>query len=524
MNWFDDVWTKEVFANFMAAKIVNPSFPEVNHELRFLTAHHPRAYSVDRTLGANQIRQPLENLRYAGTLYGAIIYQKAPVVMRHLENRVGESEFREGMREYLAAYAYGNATWPDLIAILDRRTEQDLVAWSKVWVEEAGRPTVSIIRQETDVLVQQQDPLGGGRLWPQTLTVLAGDSQNYTATVVESNQSVVHIAGIADAKFILPNGSGVEYGSFILDQQSQLYLIDNVTSFDSSLVRGAIWITLWDQVLEQRLDPREFLDAVLGALPREQDEQLVSRLLGYLSGVYWRFLPAEIRSGLSAEIEELLWAQVESERSQSSRSAFYSAYRSLAISTDGVARLRRLWQGDEEVTGLPLSEVDKINLASELAIRGVPDSVEILTRQEELIENPDRLARFLFLRDSLAQQSEVRSRFFDSLRFEENRSREAWVGTGLDNLHHPLRAESAEQYILPALELIEEIQATGDIFFPARWLSATLGSHTSVMAAETVMGFLNQSESLSPRLRLKVLQSADGVFRSAKVLHGWSND
>ena len=36
MRWFDDVWMKEVFANFMAAKIVNPSFPEVNHDLRFL--------------------------------------------------------------------------------------------------------------------------------------------------------------------------------------------------------------------------------------------------------------------------------------------------------------------------------------------------------------------------------------------------------------------------------------------------------------------------------------------------------
>ena len=73
---------KEFFANFMAAKIVNPSFPEVNHDLRFLYAHYPAAYDVDRTAGANPIRQPLENLNEAGSLYGAIIYQKAPVMMR----------------------------------------------------------------------------------------------------------------------------------------------------------------------------------------------------------------------------------------------------------------------------------------------------------------------------------------------------------------------------------------------------------------------------------------------------------
>ena len=53
MRWFNDVWMKEVFANFMAAKIVNPSFPEVNHELRFLLSHYPAAYEVDRTPGAN---------------------------------------------------------------------------------------------------------------------------------------------------------------------------------------------------------------------------------------------------------------------------------------------------------------------------------------------------------------------------------------------------------------------------------------------------------------------------------------
>ena len=55
MRWFNDVWMKEVLANFMAAKIVNPRFPQVNHELRFLLRHYPAAYQVDRT-GRRQSR------------------------------------------------------------------------------------------------------------------------------------------------------------------------------------------------------------------------------------------------------------------------------------------------------------------------------------------------------------------------------------------------------------------------------------------------------------------------------------
>ena len=92
MKWFDDVWLKEVFANFMAAKIVNPTFPEIDHELRFFLQHYPPAYEVDRTAGANPIRQELANLREAGSLYGPIIYQKAPIVMRQLEQILGAED------------------------------------------------------------------------------------------------------------------------------------------------------------------------------------------------------------------------------------------------------------------------------------------------------------------------------------------------------------------------------------------------------------------------------------------------
>ncbi len=142
MRWFNDVWMKEVMANFMAAKIVNPSFPEVDHELRFLLAYYPGAYTIDRTAGANPIRQPLANLNEAGSLYGNIIYDKAPIIMRQLEQILGERVFRDGLREYLKKFAYSNATWLDLVKILDDRTPENLAAWSRAWVEQRGRPQI----------------------------------------------------------------------------------------------------------------------------------------------------------------------------------------------------------------------------------------------------------------------------------------------------------------------------------------------------------------------------------------------
>ncbi|MFN2313573.1 MAG: M1 family metallopeptidase, partial [Bacteroidales bacterium] len=119
MKWFDDVWLKEVFAGYMSDKIVGPDFPDINHDLRFLLSRYPAAYSVDRTRGTNPVIQELGNMKDAGSLYGAIIYNKAPIVMRQLEKLAGEENMREALQIYLKEYSWNNARWDDLTAIIE---------------------------------------------------------------------------------------------------------------------------------------------------------------------------------------------------------------------------------------------------------------------------------------------------------------------------------------------------------------------------------------------------------------------
>ncbi len=523
MNWFDDVWTKEVFANFMAAKIVHPSFPDIDHELRFLMAHHPSAYGVDRTRGANPIRQPLENLREAGSLYGAIIYQKAPIVMRHLEARVGEDTFRDGLREYLETFSYGNATWPDLIEILDRRSPEDLASWSRVWIEEPGRPTIAVTIDGADVVLEQIDPAGLGRVWPQTLHVRVAREEGDTLVALELGDEPAVVSGVGGERlrYVLPNGSGLEYGLFSLDEASLGYLVEHAGSLDDGRVRGTAWVTLWDQVLEGRLDPGTFLDVALPALAAEEDELNLGRILGYVSTAYWRLLEPAERARRAPAVEAAIWGGVESDRPVTARASFLGSFRDVVLSPDGVGRLRRLWAGEEVVVGLPLSEGDQTALAGALAVRGVEGWAEILDEQAARIANPDRKARFDFVRPSLDADPSVREAFFRSLAEPSNREREPWVLEGLGHLHHPLRAEASSDLIRPALDMVEEIKRTGDIFFPGRWLGATLGGHNEVEAAEAVRRFLDETPQLPSRLRGKVLQSADMVWRAAAIVHGW---
>ena len=525
MNWFDDLWTKEVFANFMAAKIVHPSFPEVNHDLRFFLAHHDTAYGVDRSAGANPIRQPLENLREAGSLYGPIIYQKAPIVMRQLETLVGPDLFRGGLREYLQTFRYGNATWPDLIDILDRRADAGLAAWSQAWVDEPGRPVVTTeilddTRRADQLRVSQGDPDGRGRLWPQQLELLLSYDEGDVRTPLSLSGASASLGweGRARPNFVLPNASGIEYGHFRLDPGSVDYLMSNLPDLEDPLTRGIVWVTLWDGVLDGAIAPTDWFELLLRGLAAETVEQNTQRILDYLGTTFWTFLDDDRRRQNAPRVEAALWSALADAATPTLRAAYFRAWRRIVLSDAGLERMRRIWEEQEDVPGVPLSESDFTALAEELAVRGVAGAEDILEHQADRIENPDRLARFTYVRSALSADPGVREVFFDGLRDPANREREPWVLAAVGYLHHPLRAAHATRFVRPSLELLGEIQRTGDIFFPSGWLDATLGGHNSDEVADTVRGFLDGLDPDYPRrLREKILQSADMLFRSARI-------
>jgi len=201
---------------------------------------------------------------------------------------------------------------------------------------------------------------------------------------------------------------------------------------------------------------------------------------------------------------------------QTLKSVWFGAVRDMALTPATIEWLTRVWREEDTVPGLTLAETDYIRLAEEIAIRGVPDAGSILDRQVERTKNPDRKAQLLFVRPALSASTAERDAWFASLADVANRRREPWVLEGLRYLHHPLRAGASEKFIEPSLVLLREIQRTGDIFFPKRWMDGTLGSYQSRSAAATVRAFLDRQPPDYPeRLRRIVLSSADDLFRAA---------
>lgn len=525
MQWFNDVWLKEVFANFMAAKIVNPSFPDINHELRFLLAHQPSAYGEDRSEGAHPIQQPLENLKDAGTLYGRIIYQKAPVVMRQLESLTGEQTFQEGLREYLQTFSFGNATWDHLVDILDRKSELDLRQWSQIWVKEAGMPALSTEWDQADGKItsfqlRQEKTSSSGAYWPQrtTIALIYPDSiLQHDVSIQGAVTKVSDFLGLPAPQAILPNASAISYGYFRLEEGSIDFLLEEVANLRDPVLRGAASLALYEEYLRgnQRLR-NTYVSSLMNSIQKEGETLNRQLLLTQLTTLFQHFLSEQESARLAPALEALLWNNLEKSADAAAKRAYFNAYQTIALSSQAVDRLQKVYENKLVINGLPLSESDRNDLACELALRLPEQADAILEKEIAATRNPDRQKRLTFIRPALSPDSSVRDQFFESLKQAENRNIEPWVLDALSYLHHPLRAQASEKYILPSLEMMEEIQATGDIFFPRRWVGATLSGHQSPAAAVTVRQFLADRPDYPYRLRNKILMGADLLFRAAE--------
>ncbi len=523
MQWFNDVWMKEVFANFMADKITQVAVANSNYDLKFVLDHYPAAYEIDRTAGANPIRQPLANLQDAGSLYGSIIYHKAPIMMRQLERLMGPEPFRQGLQEYLKKYAHGNASWPDLIAILDARTPADLQAWNQVWVNQPGRPLFTYELQAqagkiTQLTLTQRAEDGSARLWPQLFELLlvypGGRTRELTVNMDQSTVTLPQAAGEPVPDFILFNSTGLGYGVFPVAPQ----LPAQIATLANPVARAAAYINLHENMLNgQVLAPAQLLAICRQNFTREPEELNLRLLTTQASDIFWKLLSPAQRSALGPALEQAVWQALQQNPSANAKKLLFKTYQSIALTPAAQTRLYEVWQTQRPPAGVKLTEDDYTALALALAVRDYP-APQLLTQQLARIQNADRRRRLQFLMPALAPDVATRDAFFAGLHERPNRAKEAWVASALGYLHHPLRQATSEKYLPESLALLEEIQRTGDIFFPFAWLEATLGAYQTPTAAATVRAFLLAHPDYNPKLRAKLLQAADDLFRAEKLL------
>lgn len=527
MRWFDDLWLKEGFATFMAARMQSEVDPQSNAWKTFYLRNKPVAYATDATLGTTPVWQALGNLDQAKSNYGPIVYNKAPSVLRQLEYLVGPAAFQRGVQAFLRTHRYGNATWQELLRAIGTASGRDLNAWGKQWMLRPGMP---IVQQQVRVvngriarlaLVQRpaQPGLSGRGAWPLKMQVLlyrAGAAPVRLPVELRGDTTVVAAAAGAPAPdFVYANDGDYGYAIVLPDSASVQWLEAHIESVHDDFLRAMLLGSLWDLVREAQLDPLRYARMAMRALPGERDEQLAGTLVGRLTTSLTRYGQTEAREALLPPVEALLLRGAsDTARSYGTRKSHLDAYIGLARSPQALATLRA-WLTGDTIAGLPLRAPTRWSLVTRLVARGASDA-DALIAAERTRDNTSEGQRQAFVAAAAKPDSAVKAALFTRW-FADASLNEEWVTSSLRAFHDPEQQALTRRYLTPALDTLPWVQQNRRIFFLGSWLSGTLGGQSDPAALALVDQWLAAHPQLAPDLRQKVLQARDELERTVRI-------
>jgi aminopeptidase N len=528
MRWFDDLWLKEGFAQYMAYRTLAEIEPPAAVWKRFYQSIKPLAYGIDSTHGTTPIYQQIANLKDAKSAYGAIVYQKAPSLLRLLAFNIGDDHFRDGVRIFLREHAYSNADWSDLIGAFSRASGTDLKPWASAWVEQRGMPQVEIDwacdsqRRISSFQIRQKDALGEGHLWPIRTEILlghmGGQPERLSASLEGAMAPVPAAIGKSCPDYVFGNDEDQAYGQFLLDPKSQAAIVNELPQVSDPFLRALLWGALWDSVRELRMSPVEYSELALRVLPSEQDAELAVSILGRVRNAFTDYLSDSQRGAIAERFENLLIREIAEAPTTDLRITYFRGL--IAVATTAHARdvLKDLFTGRITIPGVPLKQRDRWNIISALIAAGDASGVE-LRDAESKRDTSDDGRKYAYVSGAGFARMENKQKYFAEY-LASSGVKEDWVTASLPLFNHWSQAGLTAPYLQPALDALPQLKRERKIFFVVNWLASFVGNQYTPAALKTVDDFLKQS-SPDPDLRLKILEVRDELDRTVRIRARW---
>ena len=275
MQWWDDLWLNESFAELMGVLTVAEALPYDGAWAEFCLARKAGAYRADQLPTTHPITGEVPDSRAGLLNFDGISYAKGAAALRQLMALLGRAAFFDGVRDYLAAHAWGNTTLADLLAALERASGRDLGEWSRTWLETSGVSTLRLVddhvRQESQVLREHRLGVGWYDL-DGTRLVLRGHAE------VDVRGASTPLAG-APADLVLLNDGDLSFAKVRFDERSLTTVLSSLRLLEDPLARVLCWGALWDATRDAELSAGAWLAAVLAGVDGETDPALVETLL-----------------------------------------------------------------------------------------------------------------------------------------------------------------------------------------------------------------------------------------------------
>ena len=214
MSWWNGLWLNEAFATFMEILAVDAWKPGWKRWDSFGVSR-AAAFSVDGLHSTRPIEYPVRAPKDADAMFDVLTYEKGASVLRMLEQHIGPTVFRDGVREYLRTHAYGNADTKDLWSSLGQAAKQPVPELMDDWIFQPGYPLVTArIAGDADLVLSQQrfaylsdsEPLEQRWQIPVQIRIMAGDRTEHRRLLLTDDET--HIALPQGVQQLLINEEG----------------------------------------------------------------------------------------------------------------------------------------------------------------------------------------------------------------------------------------------------------------------------------------------------------------------------
>ncbi|QES50151.1 aminopeptidase N [Streptomyces venezuelae] len=527
MKWWDDLWLKESFADFMG------SFSQVEATrfdqawVTFANNRKAWAYRADQLPSTHPVTADIRDLEDAKLNFDGITYAKGASVLKQLVAYVGREAFLEGARRYFKANAYGNTTLDDLLAVLGEVSGRDMAEWSRAWLQTAGvnALTPAVTYDAAGRVVELAVLQEGGELRPHRVGIglyrleADGSLVRYAraeADVAGPRTVIGDLAGAARPDLVLVNDEDLTYCKIRFDEGSLATLRRHLGSVTDPLARALCWSALWNLTRDGLMPARDFLSLVLAFAGRESDVGVLQMLHAQALGAVTHYAaPAWREQGgrelAAGALHELRLAEPGSEH-QLTWARFFAAS---ASSEGDFQLLLGLLEGTARIDGLEIDQELRWDLLLPLAAHGAVDEGVLAAElaRDDTASGKRHHVRCMAARPSAAVKDQAWAAVVESDTLSN-----ALVEATIAGMQQSSQRALLAPYVEPYFAVLERVWAERSIQIGmdvVRGLFPSLQDDEGTLAAADA--WLSAHPAAAPALRRLVLEARDDLARALRA-------
>ena len=394
MQWWDDLWLKESFADYMGTLGVDRATDWDTAWVNFANKRKAWAYVQDQLPTTHPIVADIPDLEAAKQNFDGITYAKGASVLKQLVAYVGFDAFIAGSRQYFRHHAYGNTTLEDLLAALSAASGRDLASWAASWLQTAGISTLSVERDDggrgaVTIVQDAVDPVSGREeLRPHRLRVgsynFAADGALVRTGSVETDVAgartdVPELTGQTRPALLLVNDDDLTYAKVRLDPESEATVRASLDRIIDPMARALCWTALWNSARDGETPAASYVDAVKAFGPSETGIGVLLNILDNAQAAVERYTPAATRDAVRRDFLAAVDGQLRLAAPGSDHQLAWARAVAAVSRHESAAlpRLRGLLDGTMELDGLTVDAELRWSLWHALAANGQASAGEL---------------------------------------------------------------------------------------------------------------------------------------------------